>query len=81
MDEKTLALGLGDAIRARRTKAGYSQEAFADRAGIERSMMGRVERGEMPPQIKTLLRVCKALDIPLSRLIRHGEREASKRLN
>lgn len=37
---------LGEAVRSARKAAGLSQEALADAAGIDRSHMGRIERGE-----------------------------------
>lgn len=37
----------GAAIRKRREELGYSQERFAQWAGIERARYGRIERGEM----------------------------------
>lgn len=35
----------GAGVRAERKARGYSQEAFADHIGIDRSYMGGVERG------------------------------------
>ncbi|HAT9492382.1 TPA: helix-turn-helix domain-containing protein [Legionella pneumophila subsp. pneumophila] len=37
---------LGDKIRELRISKGYSQESIADAAGMGRTYMGRVERGE-----------------------------------
>lgn len=37
---------LGSAIRARRMALALSQEALADYAEIDRSHMGKIERGE-----------------------------------
>ncbi|GGI53965.1 hypothetical protein GCM10011430_11390 [Oxalicibacterium solurbis] len=44
-----------------------SQEALADYAGIDRSHMGRIERGERNVSLLNILRIanamnCKALD-------------------
>lgn len=37
---------LGDAIRKRRRELQFTQEKFAQHAGIERARYGRIERGE-----------------------------------
>ena len=55
---------LGKKIRAARTEAGYSQEAFALRVGIFRTAMGRLERGEVNPSLGTLLLIADALRHP-----------------
>ncbi|WP_425333453.1 helix-turn-helix domain-containing protein, partial [Elizabethkingia meningoseptica] len=39
-------IALGVAIRARRKSIGLSQEAVANSAGLDRSHMGKIERGE-----------------------------------
>lgn len=41
-----ILVAFGAAVRSRRKALGYSQEAFADACGIDRSYMGGVERGE-----------------------------------
>ncbi|WP_188420074.1 helix-turn-helix domain-containing protein [Oxalicibacterium solurbis] len=58
---------IGAAIRARRLAMEMSQEALADYAGIDRSHMGRIERGERNVSLLNILRIanamnCKALD-------------------
>ena len=37
---------LGETIRNRRKKFGYSQESFAHHCGVHRTYMGAIERGE-----------------------------------
>lgn len=39
-------VSLGKAVRELRLEKGWSQEAFADFAGIDRSYIGGIERGE-----------------------------------
>jgi transcriptional regulator with XRE-family HTH domain len=45
---------LGQAVRARRVAHSVSQEALADLAGIDRSHMGKIERGERNVTFLTL---------------------------
>ena len=60
---------LGAAIRARRKEAMLSQEALADLAGIDRSHMGKIERGERNVSLLNLLRIARALDTEPSELL------------
>lgn len=45
-----------------------SQEALADEAGLDRSHMGRIERGERNVTLLNLVKVAEALRCPLSSL-------------
>ncbi len=52
---------LGAAIREFRTEQHVSQEALADASGIDRSHMGKIERGERNVTFLNVLRIAKAL--------------------
>lgn len=60
---------IGAAIRRMRKDLGLSQEAFADEVGIDRSYMGGIERGEHNLALMNLLKISKALRLPLSQLL------------
>lgn len=60
---------VGEAIRAARKQKGLSQEALADAAGIDRSHMGKIERGERNVTLLNLLRVTRALRTQPSNLL------------
>ncbi|CAJ0816167.1 helix-turn-helix domain-containing protein [Ralstonia flaminis] len=60
---------LGAAVRARRKAALLSQEALADRAEIDRSHMGKIERGERNVTLLNVLRIAQALDCKPSELL------------
>lgn len=52
----------GVAIRMAREERGrMSQEALADAAGIDRSHMGKIERGQMNVTLLNITRIAKAL--------------------
>lgn len=53
----------GEAVRRRRKKLGYSQEAFGDACGIDRSYMGGIERGEHNLALVNILKIVKALGV------------------
>ncbi|MGQ3144727.1 MULTISPECIES: helix-turn-helix transcriptional regulator [unclassified Sphingopyxis] len=67
---------LGKRIRARRSELGLSQEGLAHEAGLDRSYVGRIERGEHNLTFIALVRLCRAMkcdvaalthDVPLLR--------------
>jgi len=60
---------LGAVIRARRKGQGLSQEALADAAGIDRSHMGKIERGERNVTLLNLCRIADALKTKASALL------------
>jgi transcriptional regulator with XRE-family HTH domain len=47
-----------------------SQEALADRAGLDRSFIGQVERGETNISLLNLLRIAEGLNVGPERLVR-----------
>ena len=46
-----------------RKEAGWSQEAFADHAGIHRTYISDIERGARNPTIEIVDRIAKALRV------------------
>ena len=60
---------LGDVVRSRRKAEGLSQEALADAAGIDRSHMGKIERGERNVTLLNLCRIAAALHAKPSDLL------------
>jgi len=71
-DDKGQLARLGDAIRAARKAAGMSQEAFADAAGIDRSHMGKIERGERNLTFLNIARIAAALHAKPSDILREA---------
>lgn len=57
------ALAFGEAVREKRFELGLSQEELANAAQIERSHMGKIERGEHLPNLVLILRLAKALSV------------------
>lgn len=69
LDQDGVLEALGQAVRERRRMLALSQEALADAAKIDRSHMGRIERGERNVTMLNMVRIARALDMPLSKLI------------
>lgn len=61
-DKNRKLVRLGAAVRARRKELGISQEELAIISGVERSNMGKIERGENNLSILNLIRIADALD-------------------
>jgi transcriptional regulator with XRE-family HTH domain len=63
----------GGAVRELRLKRGYSQEELAELAGIDRSYMGGIERGEHNVALINIQRIAQALDIRVATLTDHAK--------
>lgn len=61
-------VALGQQIRKVRKERGYSQEDFANGAGLGRSYYGGVERGERNIAALNLMRVAAALEVEVGDL-------------
>ena len=61
---------LGKRVATLRKEKGISQEKLASGAGIERSYMGAIERGERNPSYDKLVSIAKALGILVSELVK-----------
>lgn len=53
----------GERVREARKVKGYSQERFAVLAGLDRSYMGRIERGEINITLLKIHQICEALSL------------------
>lgn len=62
-------IALGSAIRNIRKQQGVSQEKLALLAEIDRSYMGRIERGDNNVAVLTLMKIGQALDISVAELM------------
>lgn len=60
-----LAILLGQKIRKTRQEKNLSQEKLALMCGLDRSYMGRIERGEVNITVLKLQEISKALDIEI----------------
>lgn len=59
---------LGKKIRELRKSKGFSQESFADEAGLDRTYMGGIERGERNIATLNLIRIAWALNVEIGEL-------------
>lgn len=66
-DKRVIAFG--KRVREVRKSKGISQERLAEMAGIDRSYMGNIERGEKNITLKKAYEVCDALGIEIQELV------------
>jgi transcriptional regulator with XRE-family HTH domain len=69
-DKDDLLVRFGAEIRAQRTTKKLSQEALADASGVERSHMGKIERGERNVTFLNIVRIADALETKPSELMK-----------
>jgi transcriptional regulator with XRE-family HTH domain len=63
----------GSRVRAERERLGVSQEELADRAGMHRTYLGGVERGERNVGFLNFIRIARALRVSPAVLLKDLE--------
>jgi transcriptional regulator with XRE-family HTH domain len=64
-----ILVALGRRVRQLRKGAGInSQEALADRCGLDRTYIGGIERGERNVSLLNLAKIAKAMGVSVSEL-------------
>ncbi len=59
---------LGEKIRRLRLEKEISQESLGDLAGIHRTYIGSIERGEQNVSVDNLHKIARALKVPVQEL-------------
>lgn len=59
----------GNKVAKIRIKQGLSQEDLADITGLHRTQISLIERGKRSPRLDTIIRIAKALEISLDKLM------------
>jgi transcriptional regulator with XRE-family HTH domain len=70
MNETDLMIKLGDRIKTLRSKKNMTQYELAVECTFEKASMSRIESGQSNPTVRTLNKICKALDVKLVELFR-----------
>ena len=60
---------LGRNVRKLREEKGWSQEDYADRAGIHRTYVSDIERGRRNPTVTVVEKLAAPFNVPVGRLI------------
>lgn len=64
-----LSITIGQLIRNQRVQQKITQEALALQCGIDRSYMGRIERGEVNITVEKLYEIASVLEIKVKELL------------
>ena len=72
-DDGKVSKAFGTALRARRAVLGLSQESLAERAGLDRTYVGGLERGERNPTLQVIWLLAESLEVPASELLSDAE--------
>ena len=66
---------VGNVIAEFRKRKNLPQEVLSGLAGIGRSHLSAIERGERKPTLETFYKICNALDVKMSVVISEIEKE------
>jgi len=66
--EQRIVRRLAVRIRELRHAKGWSQEWLAEETGIHRTYLGGIETARRNPSLKNLIRIARALDVPMAGL-------------
>ncbi len=75
--DETFEKNVGERIRRLRIEQALTLDQLADRSGVSRAMISRVERGEANPTAALLARLCSALNMTLSVFFAESQPEVS----
>lgn len=70
---KNIEERFGKRVRELRQAKGLSQEELAFKAGVHRTYLGGIERGERNPSLRNIAAIAKALGVTLSELFLFGK--------
>lgn len=70
----------GRIVKQVREERGWSQEVLADKADLNRSYVGEVERGSAMPSLSTVAKLANALGISMSALLARCEKYFEQQL-
>ena len=65
---KAIEKQFGEKVRKLRLARNLSQEELAFKAGVHRTYLGSIERGERNPSLKNIAAIARALGIDISDL-------------
>jgi transcriptional regulator with XRE-family HTH domain len=65
----TLLLSIAESLRGARVRSGYTLDQLAERAGLSKAYLSRLESAERQPSLATLLTLSRVLGEPMSALL------------
>ncbi len=73
MPDKDISSAFAKILRTKRTTVGFSQEKVAELAGIHPTHVGLIEREKRNPSLGVAQKICAALGVELSVVIKEAE--------
>ena len=71
---QSLSIKFGQRVRSVREAQGVTQEKLAELAEVDRTYVSMIERGKRRPTLEVAERICAALGMRLSEMIRRAEK-------
>jgi transcriptional regulator with XRE-family HTH domain len=71
MTTADLQVRLGEKIKTIRTEKKMTQNKLALQCDFEKASMSRLEAGRTNPTLRTLSKICTALDVPIEELFKN----------
>ncbi|WP_321324004.1 XRE family transcriptional regulator [Thiomicrorhabdus sp.] len=75
---QSLDLHIGKTINKARKKQSLTIADIAEQSGISRGMLSKIENGQVSPSLDSLLKIARALGIPISALFKEFDNEESQ---
>lgn len=69
MNTEKKELRVSARLRALRLERELTQQILADKAGVERKTVNRIENGHFSPNLSTLIRLCSVLKVKPSKIL------------
>ena len=73
MADSDILQRFGERVRELRKKRGWTQEAFADYCGLDRTYVGGIERGERNVALRNIEIIAATLELSISQLMKGVE--------
>jgi len=80
MSSVAVLSSLGERFRTQREAQGLTLDQLAERSGLSKAYLSRLESGERQPSIATLLTLSRELGVPTSVLLGEGEDGDGRRI-
>ncbi|MCE7936297.1 XRE family transcriptional regulator [Candidatus Saccharibacteria bacterium CPR2] len=68
-ENSKLLINFGKQVQKRREFLGLNKSELADNAGLDRTYIGGIERGERNPTLTTMYKLAKALQLKPEKLL------------
>ncbi len=60
---------VGDRMRDTRQRVGFTQQALAERAGLDKQAVSLIENGHQSPRLDTLWHLARAMGVSVAELV------------